>query len=66
VNLHEPRSLNKDEVPLTHEYRALMFDVWRTKATVGLQILEGEHMIKETHGPIRVLDRAKLEKRAGE
>jgi CRP-like cAMP-binding protein len=57
--------LDGDDVPLTHEYLALMLGVRRAGVTVGLQILEGERMIKGTRGLIRVLDRAKLEERAG-
>jgi CRP-like cAMP-binding protein len=57
--------LDNDNVPLTHEYLALMLGVRRAGVTVGLQILEGEGMIKATRGLIRVLDRAKLEECAG-
>jgi hypothetical protein len=34
-----------------------MLGICRAKATLGLQILEVEHMIRKTHDPIQVLDR---------
>jgi CRP-like cAMP-binding protein len=52
--------LDGDDVPLTHDFLALMLGVRRAGVTVALHILEGEHMIKSTRGHIRVLDRAKL------
>jgi CRP-like cAMP-binding protein len=57
--------LDDDVVPLTHDYLALMLGVRRAGVTVGLQILEGEHMIKATRGRIQVLDRSRLEETAG-
>jgi CRP-like cAMP-binding protein len=53
--------LDGDDVPLTHEFLALMLGVRRAGVTVALHVLEGEHMIKSTRGRIRVVDRAKLE-----
>jgi CRP-like cAMP-binding protein len=53
--------LDGDDVPLTHEFLALMLGVRRAGVTVSLHFLEGEHMIKSTRGHIRVIDRAKLE-----
>lgn len=58
--------LGNNDVPLTHDYLALMLGVRRPGVTTGLHILEGEHMIKSTRGHIRVLDRAKLEEKAGD
>jgi DNA-binding transcriptional regulator YhcF (GntR family) len=53
--------LDGDDVPLTHEFLALMLGVRRAGVTVTLHILEGERMIKATRGHIRVIDHAKLE-----
>jgi CRP-like cAMP-binding protein len=53
--------LDGDDVPLTHDFLALMLGVRRAGVTVALHVLEGEHMIKSTRGRIRVVDRAKLE-----
>jgi CRP-like cAMP-binding protein len=58
--------LDGDDVPLTHEFLALMLGIRRAGVTVGLHILEGERMIKATRGHITVRDRAKLEAMAGD
>jgi CRP-like cAMP-binding protein len=58
--------LDNDDVPLTHEFLALMLGVRRAGVTTGLHILEGERIIKASRGHIRVLDRSKLEEKAGD
>jgi CRP-like cAMP-binding protein len=58
--------LDGDDVPLTHEFLALMLGVRRAGVTVTLHILEGERMIKATRGHIRVIDRSKLQDVAGD
>jgi len=58
--------LDGDDVPLTHEFLALMLGVRRAGVTVNLHVLEGERMIKATRGHIRILDRSKLEEVAGD
>ncbi len=58
--------LDRDDVPLTHEFLALMLGVRRAGVTEALHILEGEHMIKAARGHITVRDRTKLEELAGD
>jgi CRP-like cAMP-binding protein len=58
--------LDGDDVPLTHEFLALMLGVRRAGVTTSLHILEGEHMIRATRGNITVRDRAKLLAMAGD
>ena len=45
------------QVPLTHEFLALMLGVRRPGVTVALHILEGHGLIRSTRGTIEVLDR---------
>lgn len=54
------RLLN-DDLPLTHEFLALMLGVRRSGITNELHILEGIHAIRATRGNVRILDRKKLE-----
>lgn len=54
-----------DELPLTHEFLAIMLAVRRSGVTVATQVLEGERIIKAERGRITVLDRSGLEKTAG-
>jgi CRP-like cAMP-binding protein len=49
-----------NEVPLTHEFLALMLGVRRPGVTVTLQILEGNGLIRSTRGLVEVLDREGL------
>jgi CRP-like cAMP-binding protein len=58
--------LDGDDVPLTHDFLALMLGVRRAGVTVNLHVLEGERMIKSTRGHIRILNRSKLEEVAGD
>jgi CRP-like cAMP-binding protein len=50
-----------DDIPLTHEFIAIMLGVRRPGVTVALHILEGMRVIKAKRGLIVVLDREKLE-----
>jgi CRP-like cAMP-binding protein len=49
-----------DDMPLTHEFLALMPGVRRSGVTNELHILEGVHAIRATRGNVRILDREKL------
>ena len=53
--------LERDEIPLTHEFLSLMLGVRRPGVTEALHLLEGEHIVKAVRGSITILDRAKLE-----
>lgn len=55
-----------DELPLTHDFIALMLGVRRPGVTEHLHILEGVKAIRAHRGLITVLDRAMLEEAAGE
>ena len=57
--------LGGDNLPLTHEFLALMLGVRRSGVTNELHILEGIHAIKATRGNVRVVDRERLEEVAG-
>jgi len=58
--------LDGNELPLTHEFLALMMGVRRAGVTEHLHLLEGVHAIKAVRGLITVLDRDKLEDAAGD
>jgi CRP-like cAMP-binding protein len=53
--------LGDGDLPLTHEFLALMLGVRRSGVTDQIHIIEGEHAIKASRGNIRVTDRTKLE-----
>ncbi|MBB3965389.1 Crp/Fnr family transcriptional regulator [Rhizobium metallidurans] len=53
--------LRRDDLPLTHEFLALMLGVRRSGITNELHILEGIHAIRATRGNVRILSREKLE-----
>jgi CRP-like cAMP-binding protein len=55
-----------NDLPLTHEFIALMLGVRRASVTEALNILEGRGIIRTGRGNIVVLKRAKLEKAAGD
>jgi len=57
--------LDGDDLPLTHEFLALMLGVRRSGVTNELHILEGVRAIRATRGNVRVLDRERLEEIAG-
>lgn len=50
-----------DEVPLTHEYLAIMLAVRRSSVTVAIHELEGRGFIRGRRGSILIRDRAALE-----
>jgi CRP-like cAMP-binding protein len=52
--------LGRDELPLTHEFLAMMLGVRRPGVTVATHVLEGNGLIKAGRGRIRVLDRERL------
>jgi CRP-like cAMP-binding protein len=57
--------LDGDDLPLVHEFLALMLGVRRSGVTLALQILEGAGVIHAKRGLITVHDRAKLQEIAG-
>jgi CRP-like cAMP-binding protein len=52
--------LDRDELPLTHEFLSLMLGVRRPGVTTATHVLEGNGMIRAQRGRITVLDREKL------
>jgi DNA-binding transcriptional regulator YhcF (GntR family) len=54
------------DIPLTHEFIAMMLGVRRPGVTVALHVLEGMQVIRAKRGVITVLDREKLEELAEE
>ncbi|MDR9780971.1 Crp/Fnr family transcriptional regulator [Rhizobium redzepovicii] len=54
-----------NDVPLTHEFLALMLGVRRAGVSIALAIIEGEGMIRAMRGHVVVRDRAKLIDMAG-
>ncbi len=57
--------LERDDLPLTHEFLSLMLGVRRSGVTNEIHILEGKGLIKATRGRIYLLDRTGLETLAG-
>jgi CRP-like cAMP-binding protein len=55
-----------DEVPLTHDFLALMLAVRRPSVTTALHVLEGMSLIRATRGLVTIRDRAGLERLAHE
>jgi CRP-like cAMP-binding protein len=58
--------LDGDELPLTHEFIAVMLGVRRPGVTEALQMLETEQAIRAERRNIVVLDRRRLEETAGD
>ncbi|UYW24761.1 Crp/Fnr family transcriptional regulator [Methylorubrum extorquens] len=58
--------ISQDELPITHEFMAMMLGVRRPGVTTSMHILEGAGMIKAKRGRIIVLDREKLKELAGD
>jgi CRP-like cAMP-binding protein len=56
--------VDEDNIPLTHEFIAMMLGVRRPGVTVALHVLEGMQVIRTKRGMITVLDREKLEELA--
>lgn len=54
-----------DEIAITHEFLALMLGVQRTGATLAVQVLESQHIIRARRGRITILDRPALLDLAG-
>ena len=54
-----------DELPLTHQFLALMLGVRRAGVTESVQKLEGKRMIRARRGIITILDRQALKAQAG-
>lgn len=57
--------MDGDDIPLTHDYFALMLAVRRPSVTTSLHVLEGGGYIRSTRGNVRIRDRAGLEEFAG-
>src|SRR5215210_220933 len=53
--------LNRDELPLTHDFLSMMLGVRRPGVTIAVQTLEGNRLIRAKRGSITVLDRTGLE-----
>jgi CRP-like cAMP-binding protein len=53
-----------DELPLTHEFLAMMLGVRRPGVTISLNLLEKQGFIQSTRGVIVIVDRAGLEESA--
>jgi CRP-like cAMP-binding protein len=56
--------IDGDELPLTHEFLALMLGVRRSGVTESVASLEGDGMIRARRGRITVTNRQSLEKKA--
>jgi CRP-like cAMP-binding protein len=57
--------LQIDDLPLTHDFLALMLGVRRSSVTTALHMVEGSGAIKATRSLITVRNRDTLEKIAG-
>lgn len=58
--------LDGDEIPLTHEFIAMMIAVRRTGVTEALHVLEGLDLIRSRRSVVIILNRPGLERHAGE
>jgi CRP-like cAMP-binding protein len=54
-----------DDLPLTHEFLAIMLGVQRPGVTIAIQMLEGSGLVKARRGRISLRDAGKLEAVAG-
>jgi CRP-like cAMP-binding protein len=54
-----------DQLPLTHDFLALMLGVRRPGVTSAMHVLEGEQLIYAERGLIRIRSRQRLEEYAG-
>src|SRR3954447_11232001 len=50
--------LERDDLPLTHDFLAMMLGVRRPGVTLAMQALESNGLIRASYGSITVLDRA--------
>jgi CRP-like cAMP-binding protein len=57
--------VERPALPLTHEFLALRLGVRRAGVTETLHKLEGEKLIRASRGQVEVIDRLRLERRAG-
>jgi CRP-like cAMP-binding protein len=57
--------LETDDLPMTHEFLALMLGVRRPGVTEAIHLLEGVQIVRARRGLVQVLDRARLEDVAG-
>lgn len=57
---------DSDQIPLTHEFLALMLAVRRSGVTLAIQTLEGKGLIRAIRGRITIRRRESLEALAGE
>jgi CRP-like cAMP-binding protein len=57
---------NSDEIPLTHEYLAMMLGTGRSGVTIAVGTLQQAGFIRSAHGSITVVDREGLENAACE
>jgi len=53
-----------DDIPLTHEFMAMMLGIRRAGVTTALHVLEGNGLIRAKRGTVTVRDREKLEEMA--
>ena len=58
--------VDDNEIPLTHEFLAMMLGTRRASVTDALQVLVGSGTIDRKRGRILVRDRLRLEKTAGD
>jgi CRP-like cAMP-binding protein len=57
--------MDGDELPLTHEFLAMMLAVRRSGVTLAMQSLEGAGIVRANRGRVTILSREKLEEVAG-
>ena len=57
--------LERDDMPITHEFMSIMLGTRRPGVTLAVQMLEGVGVIKATRGRIKVRNRERLEQIAG-
>ena len=53
--------LEREDLPLTHDFLSMMLGVRRPGVTIAVQNLEGNRLIRAKRGHITVLDRTGLE-----
>ena len=54
--------IDSDELPLTHEFLAIMLAVRRPGVTVAIQALEQKGVVARKRGRVVIIDRQALEK----
>ena len=58
--------LEREDLPLTHDFLSMMLGVRRPGVTIAVQTLEANRLIRAKRGGITVLDRAGLQEVAGD